>query len=145
PPRRGVPPRAPFVPPALDRRADRARSQGRRRVGALRLPDVVALRRAAGARLPAPRRRRARRARRRGDRPGRVEARRRRPVAARDPIPRQDACRDGRGRGPAEPLEHPPRPPRAGLVFGAGLIPVLELRRYPRTKIWHPHGWASYY
>src|SRR5206468_2013754 len=44
------------------------------------------------------------------------QARRRRPVAARDPAPRQDAGRDGRGRGPAEPVEHPPRPPRAPLA-----------------------------
>ena len=92
--RAGVPPRAPPLPPAVDRRGDRARSQGRRRVDALRLPDLVALRRAAGARVPAQRRRRARRAGGRGDRAGRVEARRRRPVAARDPLPRRDAGRD---------------------------------------------------
>ena len=111
------PPRAPPLPPAVDRRGDRARSQGRRRVDALRLPDVVALRRAAGARVPAPRRRRARRARGRGDRPGRVQARRRRPVAARDPVPRRDAGRDGRGRGPAEPVEHAARLTSVELVF----------------------------
>ena len=116
-PRAGVPPRAPPLPPEVDRRGDRARSQGQRRVDALRLPDVVALRRAAGARVSAPRRRRARRARSRGDRPGGVEARRRRQVAARDPVPRQDAGRDGRGRGPAEPVEHPPRLTSVGLVF----------------------------
>jgi hypothetical protein len=40
----------------------------------LRLSDLVALRRAAGARVPARRRRRARRARGRGDRLGRVQA-----------------------------------------------------------------------
>ncbi|CAA9350592.1 MAG: hypothetical protein AVDCRST_MAG93-7099, partial [uncultured Chloroflexia bacterium] len=96
---------------------DRARSQGRRRVDALRLPDLVALRRAAGARVPAPRRRRARRARGRGDRPGRVQARRRRPLAARDPAPRRDAGRDGRGRGPAEPVEHAARFASVELVF----------------------------
>jgi hypothetical protein len=73
------------------------------------------------------RRRRARRARSRGDRPGRVEARRRRPVAVRDPVPRQDAGRDGRGRGPAEPVEHPPRLTSVGLVFSTRLtqMPVL--------------------
>ena len=97
------------------------RSQGRRRVDALRLPDVVALRRAAGARVPAQRRRHARRARGRGDRAGRVEARRRRAVAARDPVPRRDAGRDGRGRGPAEPVEHPPRLTSVGLVFSTRL------------------------
>jgi hypothetical protein len=62
-PRAGVPPRAPPLPPAVYRRGDRARSQGRRRVDPLHLPDLVALRRAAGARVPAPRRRQARRAR----------------------------------------------------------------------------------
>src|SRR6266545_6412719 len=44
-PRAGVPPRAPPLPPAVDRRGDRARSQGRGRVEPLRLPDLVALRR----------------------------------------------------------------------------------------------------
>ena len=101
---------------------DRARSQVRRLVDPLRLPDVVALRRAAGARVPAPRRRRARRARGRGDRPGRVEARRRRPVAARDPVPRRDAGRDGRGRGPAEPVEHAARLTSVELVFSRRIM-----------------------
>jgi hypothetical protein len=74
-----------------------------------------------GARVPAPRRRRARRARSRGDRLGRVQARRRRPVAARDPAPRRDAGRDGRGRGPAEPVEHAARLTRVGLVCSPSL------------------------
>ena len=73
-PRAGVPPRAPPLPPAVDRRGDRARSQGRRRLDALRLPDVVALRRAARARVPAQRRRHARRTGGRGDRAGRVRS-----------------------------------------------------------------------
>ncbi len=124
-PRAGVPPRTPPLPPEIDRRSDRARSQGRRRVDPLRLPVVVALRRAAGARLPAPRRRRARRARGRGDRPGGVEAPRRWQVAARDPIPRQDAGRDGRGRGPAEPMDHPARLASVGLVFSTRLMQML--------------------
>jgi hypothetical protein len=47
---------------------------------------------------------------------GRVQARRRRAVAARDPISRRDADRDGRGRGPTEPVEHLTRPARAPLV-----------------------------
>ena len=59
-PRAGVPPRTPPLPPTVDRRGDRARSQKRRRVDAFRLPDLVALRRAARARIPATRRRRAR-------------------------------------------------------------------------------------
>ncbi len=105
----------------IDRRGDRARSQEQRRVDALRLPDVVALRRAAGARVPAPRRRCARRPRSRGDRPGRVEARRRWQVAARDPLPGQDAGRDRRGRGPTEPVEHPARLTSVGLVFSTRL------------------------
>ena len=117
--RAGVPPRAPPLPPAVDRRGDRARSQGRHRLDALRLPDLVALRRAAGTRVPAPSRRDAGRARGRGDRAGRVEARRRRPVAAREPVPRHDAGRDGRGRGPAEPVEHAARLTGVGLVCGA--------------------------
>jgi hypothetical protein len=49
-----------------------------------RLPDVVALRRAARARVPAPSRRCSRRARGRGDRASRFQACPRRPVAARD-------------------------------------------------------------
>src|SRR6266571_3502224 len=48
-PRTGVPPRAPALPAAIDWRGDRAGSQGRRHVDAFRLPDVVALRCAAGA------------------------------------------------------------------------------------------------
>ena len=56
-PRAGVSSRAPPLPPPVDRRGDRARSQGRLRVDALRLPDVVALRRAEGSRVPAQRRR----------------------------------------------------------------------------------------
>ncbi len=56
-------------------------------------------------------------ARRRGDRPGRVQAGRRRPVAARDPAPRRDAGRDGRRRGPPEPVEHAARLARIALVF----------------------------
>ena len=135
-PRAGVPPRAPPLPPAVDRRGDRARSQGRRRVDALRLPDVVALRRAAGARVPAPRRRRARRARGRGDRPGRVEARRRRPVAARDPVPRRDAGRDGRGRGPAEPVEHAARLTSVELVFSTRLTQMLQIISRPVIRRW---------
>src|SRR5262249_50983484 len=87
-PRAGIPPRSPPVPPEVDRRGDRAGSKGRRRVVALRLPDMVALRRAAGARVPAPRRRGAGRGGGGGDRPGRVEARGRRSVAARSPLPR---------------------------------------------------------
>ena len=116
-PRAGVPPRAPPLPPEVDRRGDRARSQGRRRLDPLRLPDLVALRRAAGLEYLRRAGVAARRARGRGDRPGRVEARRRRPVAARDPVPRRDAGRDGRGRGPAEPVEHAPRLASVGLVF----------------------------
>ncbi len=46
----GVPPRAPPLPPPVYRRGDR------RRVDALCLPDLVALRRSAGARVPALRR-----------------------------------------------------------------------------------------
>ena len=121
-PRAGVPPRAPPLPPAVDRRGRSRLSQVRRRVDPLRLPDLVALRRAAGARVPAPRRRRARRARGRGDRAGRVEARRRRPVAARDPVPRRDAGRDGRGRGPAEPVEHAARLTGVELVFSRRIM-----------------------
>jgi len=105
-PRRGVPARAPPLPPQVHRRGDRARSQGWRVVVALRVPDLVALRRAARARAPASRRRLARPARGRGDRPGGGEARRARPVAARDSVCGPDAGRDGRRRGPAEPLEH---------------------------------------
>ena len=101
---------------------DRARSQGRRAWTRFAFPtwwhyDVLR-----GTRVPAPRRRRARRARGRGDRPGRVEARRRRPVAARDPVPRRDAGRDGRGRGPAEPVEHTARLTGVGLVFSRRIM-----------------------
>jgi hypothetical protein len=41
-PRAGVPPRAPALPAAVDRRGHRVRSQGRCCVDALRLPDVMA-------------------------------------------------------------------------------------------------------
>src|SRR6185312_8097268 len=41
------------------------------------------------------------------------------PLAARGPIFREDAHRNGRGRGPAQPLEYPSRFARAELVFRA--------------------------
>ena len=85
-------------------------------VDALRLPDLVALRRASGARVPAQRRRHARRTDGRGYRAGLLQARRQRAVAARYPVSRRDADRDGRGRGPTEPVEHLTRPARAPLV-----------------------------
>ena len=72
-----------------------------------------------------PSRRSARRARSRGDRLGRVQARRRRPVAARDLAPRRDAGRDGRGRGPAEPVEHAARLASVELVFSKRLTQML--------------------
>jgi len=50
-----------------------------------------------------------------------LEYLRRAGVAARDPVPRQDVDRDGRGRGPAEPVEHPPRLTSVGLVFSTRL------------------------
>src|SRR5262245_35551152 len=82
----------------------------------LRLPDLVALRRLPRAGVPASCACCARRTGDGGDRARRVEARRRRPVAARDPARRPDVGRDGRGRGPPEPVEHPPRPARAALA-----------------------------
>src|SRR3712207_7358212 len=39
-----------------------------------------------------------------------------RSVAAGDPLPRHDAGRDRRGRGPAEPVDHAARPARVALV-----------------------------
>ncbi len=71
---------------------------------------------ASGARVPAQRRRHARRTDGRGDRAGRIQARRRRAVAARDPLSRRDADRDGRGREPTEPVEHLSGLARAPLV-----------------------------
>ena len=62
PPRRGVHARAPAVPAEVDRRGDRSR------LAPVLVPDLVALRRPARARLPARRRVRARRAHRRGGR-----------------------------------------------------------------------------
>src|SRR6516225_10658857 len=85
---------------------------------ALRLPEVVALRRAARARILSQRRRHAQRTGSRCARTGRVQARRRRAVAGRDPTSRRDADRDGRGPGPTEPVEHLTRPARAPLVQG---------------------------
>src|SRR5881296_1778114 len=114
---------------AGDRRGDRAGSQGRRHVDAFRLPDVVALRRAAGARVPAQHGRRARRTGGRGDRAGRVEARRRRAVASRDPVPWRDAGRDGRGRGPAEPVEHVTRSPGAPLVRAGWIVTATTFQK----------------
>ena len=63
PPRRGLPARARPVAPQVDGRGDRSR------LHPLLLPDLVALRRAARARVPAQRRRRAGRPVGRGDRP----------------------------------------------------------------------------
>lgn len=71
---RGVSSRSPSLPPPVDRRGNRARSQGRLRVDAFRLSDVVALRRAEGARVPVQRRRCVRRTDGRGYRVGRIEA-----------------------------------------------------------------------
>ncbi len=59
-PRAGVFARAPSLPATIDWRGDRARPQRRLRVDAVRLPDVVALRRAARPRVPAQCRSRAR-------------------------------------------------------------------------------------
>ena len=61
---------------------------------ALRFPDLVALRRPSRPRLSAPRWRCTRRARCRGGRVGRVQARRQRPVVTRGRVPRTDAGRD---------------------------------------------------
>ena len=76
-------------------------------------------------------------------RPGRVEARRRRPVAARDPAPRPDADRDGRRRGPAESVEHPPcpaRPPLAGTGrFVRTLRPGRATCRTPPRRLERPY------
>ena len=63
----------------------------------------------------------ARRTGGRGDRAGRVEARSRREVAARYPLSGRDAGRDGRGPGPAEPMEHAARPASVELVFSSKL------------------------
>jgi hypothetical protein len=51
--RTGLPARATAFPPEIDRPADRAGSQERRFLAALRVPDVVALRPLARPRLPA--------------------------------------------------------------------------------------------
>ena len=53
---------------------------------------------------------------------------------ARDPAPRPDAGRDGRGRGPAEPVEHPPRPARPPLARTGRFVRTLRPRRAT------PHG-----
>src|SRR5215472_14275941 len=66
----------------------------------------------------------------RSDRVGRLQARRRRPVAARDPVSRRDADRDGRGRGPTEPVEHLTRVACAPLVRGRSLVSGVSS---PRT------------
>ena len=73
-PRAGVSSRAPPLPPPVDRRSNRARSQGRLRLEAFRVPDMVALRCAKGTRVPAQRGRCLRRTDGRGDRAGRIEA-----------------------------------------------------------------------
>jgi hypothetical protein len=65
----------------------------------------------------------------------RLLARRRRPVAARDPLPRQDAGRDGRGRGPAEPVEHTARLTSVGLVFSTRLTPMSPERDWQRAGL----------
>src|SRR5206468_8532365 len=66
----------------------------------------------------------------------RVEARRRRPVAARDPAPRHDGGRGGRGRGPAEPVEH------AARLTGVGLVFSLRLAQRPLEGDWQRSGLA---
>ena len=110
----------------LERRLLRRRSSGqvieRDRKGgivvdALRLPDMVALRRASGARIPAQCRRQARRTNGRGYRAGRIQARQPRAVAARHPISRCEAGRNGRGGRPTKPVEHLTRPASARVVW----------------------------
>ena len=76
PSRRGVHARAPAVPAEVDRRGDRPQ------LARILVPDLVALRRPARARLPARRRGRAGRAHRRGDRGRRGQPGCRRPLAA---------------------------------------------------------------
>ena len=130
PARAGVSARAPPLPPAIDRRADRARSQGRRLWTPLRLPNMVALRRAARTRVFVPRRRLARRARERGDRVGHVETRQRRALATGDPVSRHDAGPDRRGRRPAKPVEHTARVTSVEVVFSI----KISIARWPNDE-----------
>src|SRR5262249_48665590 len=81
PPRRGLPPRARPAPPAVDRAGDLSG------LAALLVPDLLALRRPARPRLPARRRRGARRAHRGRGPARRGQARPRRALAARAPPP----------------------------------------------------------
>src|SRR5690606_11147083 len=106
----GVPARAAHVPSPVHRRG---RGRG---VHALLLPAAVALRRAAGPRLPQARRRGPRPAPGGGGRAGQVEARARRALAAREHAPGPGALPAGRGRRPAEPLEHAAGPEGPRLV-----------------------------
>src|SRR5262249_6459929 len=121
----GLPPRPPPLPPPVDRRSHRTRPQGQRYVHTFRLPAMVALRCAARPRLPAQRRRPARRAHRRGDRPGRVQARLRRPLAARDPAPGQAGGGERGWRGPAEPLDHAAGDASDGVVWDRFVRPKM--------------------
>src|SRR5262249_41291178 len=79
------------------------------------------LRRPAGAGISAACRGPAGRADDRGDRPRRPEARPGRAVVPREPASGATGPGNGRGRGQAEPLEHPARLTSVGLVFSRHL------------------------
>ena len=110
PRRRGVPPRAPAVPAQEHRRG---RRPGLPRV---RLPLLLALRRAAGAGLLPRRRLGARSPDGRGRRRRPVQAAARRSVAPRPHPPRSGALRRRRRRRRAQPVEHAAGAARARMV-----------------------------
>ena len=112
PPRAGVPAGAAAVPSQVDGRGDR------RRLAPVRLPDLALLRRAAWPGLSARGLGRTRTAHPRGHRCRRAKPWGRRPMAAPAGARGRGASRYGRGRGQAEPLEHPAGP--AGARLGRG-------------------------
>src|SRR5438093_9414268 len=74
--------------------------------------------RGTGTGLPAERRRRTRRTGRRGGRAGAEETAPERPLAAARSSPQSDPLRHGSRGRQRQPVEHPPRSPSAGLVWG---------------------------
>ena len=107
---RGLPARARAVASQVHGRGDRSR------LHPVLVPDLVALRRAARARVPARRRRRAGRQGGRGGRPRAAQARRGRPMGARAHLPGHGVRDDGRRRRQPQPLEHAARD--AGPALG---------------------------
>jgi hypothetical protein len=107
-------------------------------------PNRLSLRRAAWARIPAQRGDRAGRACGRGDRPGRVQARRGWTLAPGERASQPVGRRAGRACRPAEPVDYAARFTSTGLVFSRRLTQMLLERDWQglRTRQFSGITWT---